>query len=322
MPLSTHDTARPRVAVIGVGAFGELHIEAFRRAGADVVAIADTAPDRAHHVAERHNVPHWYTDGRALLDDIHPAAVSIATATGGAQLAITAVYQQCRVLLEKPIATTERQARELVDADPLNMIQPAHILRFEPSIAELRRQIRGGAVGEILAISSQRNRENGHAARYHQTHPALLTAVHDIDLAQWFTGTRADEVSARSSSNFLTATIRASDSSVWSIRTSWLLPAAAPIADRFEIYGSDGIATLEVAGPNIRITLGSPDAPPTVAIFDDLAILTAEFRHFLSRLTSTVEPIVTLGEARHGIAIAEAMINSANTDGTAIRLDA
>lgn len=88
-----------------------------------IVALAGKL-HQAREVAERHDVPRWFDDGIALLDEVHPAGVSIATAAGGTDLAVAALTHECRVLLEKPVAATETQAAKLLSADPSGWIQP------------------------------------------------------------------------------------------------------------------------------------------------------------------------------------------------------
>jgi predicted dehydrogenase len=97
--------------------------------------------------------------------------------------------------------------------------------------------------------------------------------------------------------------IEAGDGSLWSLRTSWLLPGDASIADCVEVYGSLG-------AEQIKLTADDYDAA-----------LDAEIAHFCAcvrkRETSSV---VTLTDAAHGIRVAEALIASAAAGGSQIEI--
>lgn len=48
-------------------------------AGSKIVAVMSRSGDKARSYAERHNVPKWYTDAQALIDDPEVNAIYIAT---------------------------------------------------------------------------------------------------------------------------------------------------------------------------------------------------------------------------------------------------
>lgn len=310
------------VAVIGVGSFGRLHVQAMLAAGARVIAVVDCDAGRARTVATEYRIEHWFCDIDALFARCRPQAVTIAAASPDhVSLALSAINYGCRVLLEKPIAMDRAGAHKLTKLGR-GRIQPGHLLRFVPAIRELREQVRAGAIGRVIGIAASRNRDQSHVARYRGTHPALLTTVHDIDLALWFTATNGREVTARAtpsdcSAALVFATVCGADESTWSIRTSWLLPDGEPPSDRFEIYGTAGIAAIDVADGHLTTSLGSPRAVTFTGEFDDLTALTAECATLLSGRDTSV---ITMEEAAHGIAIAEAIVESATRDGATVRV--
>src|SRR5204862_409917 len=91
-----------------------------------------------------------------------------------------------------------------------------------------------------------------HARLFPDVHPALMTAIHDIDLALWITGSRAIRVTAQGRGErddvprLVWAHVEAADGSVWALRVSWLLSDDAPSSDRLEVYGTAGVATLDL----------------------------------------------------------------------------
>lgn len=106
----------PRVGVIGLGHRGTAHLKALRSfPGVRVVAVSDVDPERMRRanglLPER---AAEYADYRELLKDRNVSAVVIATPNFlHSEMAIAALRAGKDVLLEKPIASTYSQARQL-----------------------------------------------------------------------------------------------------------------------------------------------------------------------------------------------------------------
>ena len=319
----------PRIAVIGVGAFGREHVKAYRRAGVDLVGVADSDIDRARAIAAEFDIPYVCDSGFRLIDDLEPAAVSVVTnADAHLPLALHAARQGCYVLLEKPVATTASDAFEITDAAE-GRILPGHVLRFEPVHRRLRELVANGEIGTVLAISASRSRARWHVARYPDIHPALLTGVHDIDLAVWLAGSRAISVSANAVSttgralpDIVFGQVTAADGSIWSIRTAWtLLDDEGPL-DVLEVFGSRGLATIRVDANGTSLAFPSPADVLLTRQPEQSPGLTEEIDYFLDLVREGRRPAaVTMSEAGHVVAVAEAMIASADNFGQPIRLD-
>jgi predicted dehydrogenase len=321
-----------RVGVIGAGAFGERHVRAFARLpDVDLVGVVDCDAGRARAVAQRFGVRRWFDNAAALLDVCRPHGVSVVT-SGSHHRAPTleALRRGCSVLLEKPIAISSEEvaAIEAAAEASAGFVMPAHILRFTAPHIELRGRLAEGAIGELVGLSAVRSRGRGHARLFPDVHPALMTMIHDLDLAVWLSGARGVRVAAHAGARFedgrpgmLFATVEATDGSVWSLRANWLLPDEAIPTDRLEVYGTGGVLLLDLQ-PTVTL-LGTtvehvdheltPDAHP--------GALEAEVAHFCTCLRDRVEPTaVTLDEAAHGIRLAEAIIESAAADGRTVDL--
>jgi predicted dehydrogenase len=319
------------VGVIGVGAFGERHLAAYaRQPRVTIVGVADSDVDRAQAVAARWGVQ-WFADGTELIAACRPAAVSVVT-PGQHHLepTLAALAHGCAVLLEKPIGMSSAEVAAIGEAVARThaFVVPAHILRFAAPYREMQARVRRGAVGQVLGVSARRERGRDHEWLFPAMHPALMTLVHDIDLALWMTGARASRVSAQqrggggaTSALLVWAQVEATDGSVWSLRTSWVLPEGAGIADRLEIFGTEGAAVLELQ-PNLAVFTATVDARDTGLNFDaTLEALDTEVNHFCSCVRAgTASDIITLQEASDGILIAEAIIASAKAGGTPVEI--
>jgi predicted dehydrogenase len=325
-----------RVAVIGAGGFGERHLAAYaRQPGVEVVAVADRDHARAREVAARWGVADAFADAAELVGACRPGAVSVVT-PGSAHVepALAALEHGAAVLLEKPVATTSADVAQIAAAAQRcgGIVVPAHILRFAAPYAALRERVRAGAVGELLGLAACRDRSRAHARAYADVHPALMTTIHDIDLALWITGARALRVSAHERGRgvggddgpplLVWAQVEASDGSVWSLRVSWLLPRAAPPGDRLEVYGSEGAAVLELAPTVTVLGAGADGAERVEPVDHELTpealpgAIDAEVAHFCACVRAGVpSDVVTLAEAAHGVAIAEALATSAAAGG-------
>jgi predicted dehydrogenase len=317
-----------RAAVIGVGQFGEQHVDVHAALGIEVVAVADRNADRARQVAQKHGVPRWYTDAARLFDECRPDGVSIAAHPAEhVDLAVQALDRGCHVLVEKPLALSPQAIDRLLDHPAGSHVSPGHTLRFHAAYRELRHRLRGGEFGRLLAVSASRDRPNWHTTRYRDIHPALMTAVHDIDLALWISGSRPRQVSALSAGRrapsqveLITGQVRTADDGAWQLQASWLLPATENGRDRFTVYTEGGLATVIVHGDDTRLTLPSGETLDFTGGPDPLR---AELAEFWRCVSEGVPPeVVTLEEARQGVAVAAAMIESTRAAGALIEIGA
>jgi predicted dehydrogenase len=319
------------VAVIGVGNFGQQHLAAYlRQPDVEVVAVADQSIRRAEAVATKWGVKQWFANPSELIEDCMPAAVSVVT-PGQHHLAptLTALRHGCSVLLEKPVAMSSAEALVMSQAaaESTGFVMPAHILRFAAPYAAVRAQIAEGVLGQVLGISSRRERTRGHEQLFPGMHPVLMTMIHDVDLALWLTGSSVDRVSAHARGAcgqgpplLVWAHAEAADGTLWSLRTSWVLPDDGEIADQLEVYGSEGAAVLSLEPPVRYVGSKAPLGPELTG--DPLAdAIMNEITHFCAcARAGTSSGVVTLTDAIHGLRIAEAIMASAESGGASIEV--
>lgn len=316
-----------RVAVIGVGDFGARHAASYRTLGVRVHATVD--PDAA---ASR--IATNYSTVEEMLAHTEVDAASVCT-PGHTHRAIaeTLIAAGVAVLVEKPMAETAADAAAIATAaKTANVVcQPGHILRFSPPHRALRDAVDAGQLGRVLAVSSRRDRPQTLSRLFPRSHPALLTAVHDIDLAVWYSGAPVVEARAVShqlpeaaSPSLVWAELRHANGVVSSIRNSYLLPENTPnhTSDLFEVYGSSGVARVDFGDPTLLIQADQTISPDWLLSPESGGgALAAQLRHFLARVSgeeSTVD--VTAGDGVHVVAVAEALIESANSGGDSRRV--
>jgi predicted dehydrogenase len=112
------------------------------------------------------------------------------------------------ILVEKPIAPTETELEQIgaAAARSPGSVTVAHVLRYAPFFAEVRRLLDEGRIGRLVAISHHENIGYWHFAhsyvrgnwrRADLATPMLLAkACHDLDLLRWFAGAACRSVSS------------------------------------------------------------------------------------------------------------------------------
>lgn len=145
-----------RVAVIGTGFVGRVHVENIRRqTGAELVAIADQNTDLARGFGDALGIDRASGDYRELLEDPSIDAVHVCTPNHTHYpIAANALRAGKHVICEKPLAMSSKEAAELVDLAEASKVVHAtsYNLRFYPLVAQMRRMVACGEVGEILAV--------------------------------------------------------------------------------------------------------------------------------------------------------------------------
>src|SRR5262249_7474728 len=126
--------------------------------GARLVAIADSDPETARRVGERHGVT-AYVDHRELLERERPEAVSVVVPTSGhCAVVMDALDAGCHVLVGKPIASRVEEGERMTAAARSRgrVLTVGHIERFNPAILELRQRLESGALGRPYQMHARR----------------------------------------------------------------------------------------------------------------------------------------------------------------------
>lgn len=144
-----------KVGVIGVGFIGPAHMEAIRRQGFEVLALAESDQESAEKAAERLMVPKAYGDWRHLVSDPDIDVVHVASPnylhfehTKGA------LEAGKHVICEKPLAMTAEESKMLVKiAEEKNLVNAVNFnLRFYPLIQDAKARIDAGELGDRIYI--------------------------------------------------------------------------------------------------------------------------------------------------------------------------
>ena len=188
-----------RVLVAGLGNMGRSHALAYHRhPGFDIVGMVNRSPPRlADELASYAVEP----DFAAALRRLNPDLVSINTYSDShADYAVMALEQGAHVFVEKPLATTMKDAGRVVAAARANnrKLVVGYILRHHPSwvrlIAEARKL--GGPYVFRMNLNQQSSgiHWQTHKRLMETTSPIVDCGVHYVDVMCQVTDARAVEV--------------------------------------------------------------------------------------------------------------------------------
>ncbi|MEU0742824.1 Gfo/Idh/MocA family oxidoreductase [Streptomyces sp. NPDC006134] len=211
-PPAPHRREPLGVALVGAGMIAAVHRRAALLAGADVVGVLASTPERSRETAARWNIPRAYDDIDAVLADDRVQVVHICTPNAThAPYAEAALRAGRHVVCEKPLGTDAGQARRLADlAEERGLVATVpFVYRYHPLVREIRARRLAGEFGEwYLAHGSYlQDWMLSPDASSWRVDPGLggpSRAFADIgshwcDLVEWVTGERFTEVLARTS---------------------------------------------------------------------------------------------------------------------------
>ncbi|MGC2778134.1 MAG: Gfo/Idh/MocA family oxidoreductase, partial [Bradyrhizobium sp.] len=104
-----------KAALIGAGQIARQHLACLNTLpGVELVAICDLSPATAEAAAERYAIPFWFTDHRAMLEQVRPDVVHVTTPpTSHFRLGMDALDAGAHVIVEKPATSTFEELETL-----------------------------------------------------------------------------------------------------------------------------------------------------------------------------------------------------------------
>lgn len=178
----------------------------------DIIGVAEPIEIRQERYAELHDIKpanRFATWEHVFKRPKFADAVIITTPDdlhyGPCMKALEMGYD---VLLEKPIAPTERECRDILELANKTgrIVAVCHVLRYAPYFIELREFIQSGKIGELVSIDHFEPIQNIHMSHsfvrgnWHnskQTTPIILAkSCHDMDMLRWLVDKPCREVAA------------------------------------------------------------------------------------------------------------------------------
>lgn len=186
-----------RVGLVGYGYWGpNLARNIYQLRDAELAAVADVDARRLEEPARLYHA-RTFSDYRALLGDPQVDAIVVATpARTHFEIAREALSHGKHVLVEKPLAMSSPEARELIALAERHhcVLMTGHTFEYNAAVWKIRELIGAGAIGDVYYVYA--NRVN--LGRVQRDINALWSiAPHDISILLYVLGAMPVEVSAR-----------------------------------------------------------------------------------------------------------------------------
>jgi predicted dehydrogenase len=165
-----------RAGVVGVGQMGQYHVGVYSElVNVELVGVADRDRARAISIAEKYNT-RAFEDYHALLDAVDVVSIAVPTSLHYT-VARDFLKAGVHVLVEKPIAHTMEEARELFRLAEVSgvMLHIGHVERFNGAVQELKK-----IVHEPWLIESRRL--GPFVPRIKEDGVVLDLMIHDLDI--------------------------------------------------------------------------------------------------------------------------------------------
>ena len=190
-------SGKTQIAVAGFGLIGRRHAEVVRRApDMTLSAIVEPSPE-GQMAARALDVP-VFASLDEMLSVSKPDGVVLATPTPlHLEQGLTCISHGCPILIEKPIAVTSDEARQLTNAaDKAGVpLLVGHHRRHNGMVKAAKQALIDGAVGDIRAIQATcwfyKPDYYFEAAQWRKKKgagPISVNLVHDVDLLRHFCG--------------------------------------------------------------------------------------------------------------------------------------
>ncbi len=165
------------------------------------VAVAEPNPARRARFALEHHIPQerQFSAWEELLaqPQLGEAALVCTQDWQHTAPALAAMQKGYHVLLEKPMATTAKACRQLVEASETfdRQLHICHVLRYTQHFQKMREIIQSGALGDVIDVAQRENVSFWHMAHSYvrgnwrnsqQASPMILAkCCHDFDILLW-----------------------------------------------------------------------------------------------------------------------------------------
>jgi predicted dehydrogenase len=303
-----------RVGIIGLeGHISEILSVAATSPQVQIVAIAETDPTARSKATDEPSMKNatLYADYREMLDRQKLDVVAVC----GENSVRVPIVQACAerklaIVAEKPLALTlddlELTRQKIIASGvPFTMLLS---MRFDPQYRRMHAIVRGGGIGEVVAMTAQKSYKLGERPDWmkrRETFGGIIPyiGIHMVDLMLWVSGSEFAEAAAfqsnvgypgiREMENNAAVIFKLDNRGTATVRLDYLRPATAPTHgdDRLRIAGTEGVVEYQDSS---GLTLVTRDRKPTQV--RDLPAAGSLFADFLDAVYNGRQPLLTPGE--------------------------
>jgi len=309
------------VAVIGAGFWGRNHARNFKDLEeTELLAVCDINAERAKIVAERFNVKAYANVGKLLRRKDVEAVSICAWSTSLAKEALKALKAGKHVLVEKPMATSTRQAERLLETAEKGGLHltVGFLMRFIPGVRHIKEAIENRTIGSLVCATAKRVSQ--WPERIGDVGVVKDIAIHDIDVIRYLFNEDPIAVYAKTGSmrhkkfeDYAQIMLTFEGGKSGFIESNWLTPYKTRT---LIVTGSKAIMKLDYITQELMIEDAKETIQPRYPWREPLKL---ELRHFANCVLKREEPIITGVDGLKALQIAEAALKS-SAKGKAIKL--
>jgi UDP-N-acetylglucosamine 3-dehydrogenase len=300
------------VAVIGTGGWGKNHVRVYKElASTELVAICDVNAERAKDIASQFGVK-AYTNSTRMLKNKEIEAVSVCTwSTKLAKEALKALKAGKHVLVEKPMATNTKQAKELLETAEQNDLHltVGFLMRFIPGLQHIREAVENKKIGELVCATARRVSQ--WPERIGDVGVVKDTAIHDIDVMRYIFNEDPITVYAKTGSmrhikfeDYAQIMLTYKDGKSAFIESNWLTPYKTRM---LTVTGSDAIMRLDYMTQELWIEEPKENLQPRYPWQEPLKL---ELQHLADCILEKKKPLITGVDGLKALQVAEAALRS------------
>ncbi len=320
-----------RAGLVGLGMMGRHHARVLSSlTDVELVAVCDPMGD-PHKAAGDRTV---LKTVKELIDTGIDYAMIAAPTAFHEELALELAAAGIHAMVEKPLAIDTQSAEKITAAFKAKGLVGAvgHIERYNPALQQLRMRLEKGELGEVYQIATRR--QGPFPARIADVGVIKDLATHDIDLTAWVASSKFTSISARTAhksgrphEDLVAATGLLANGIITSHLVNWLTPfkerltivtgergtlVADTLTADLTLYTNASVAT---QWDSVSAFRGVSEGEVVRYAFPKIEPLLVEhesFRDAVLGLPGATEKIVTMEQGLATVAVAQAMIESAN----------
>lgn len=238
-----------KVAVVGAGIYGRNHLNAYTwNPNSDLVAVCDMNKDITDQVSKEYGVK-TYNDIEEMLNNEDIDVVSVATPDPYHKEPVLAAIRHGKdVLVEKPLATSSKDAYEIIDAAEkagVRVMVDYH-KRWDPASIAVKNKLQEEATGKPVRGYMRMDNIYDVALNWLKwsanSSPVHFVGTHCYDLIRFYMGCEVTQVYAVGHKEILkskgvdtwdtiTAILEFENGCTWTVENAWILPDGFAKAD-------------------------------------------------------------------------------------------